>query len=106
MENLPVVLFIPSIGIPARADCKQTELQAIVLWHIEANLRKQKYNSNKLGSFMESHYLSSKENLLLYLDWLIIRKFYINLQSEPIKVHYGGNYFKSHPDASAETIFI
>ena len=57
--------FFMPIGIPARADCKLTELQAIVLWHIEANLRKQKYNSNKFGSFMESHYLCTRRTIKL-----------------------------------------
>jgi len=35
-------------------------------------------------SFAEKYYLSSKENLILYLDWLIIRKIYLNLHL-PIK---------------------
>ena len=28
------------------------------------------------------HYLSSKENLILYLDWLIVSKFYLNLSTK------------------------
>jgi hypothetical protein len=58
-------------GIIAATDCEQQQERAKVtrgstfarlsslFIHIEANLRKQKYNSNKFGSFMESHYLSS-----------------------------------------------
>ena len=35
-------------------------------------------NTNDLFGYFA--YLSSKENLILYLDWLIIRELYLNLQ--------------------------